>query len=102
MVIYPKDWKIKKISSLGTNFSGLTGKKADDFGEGNSFYITFLNVLNNTKVDFTILEKVKISSYENQNEIQLGDLLFNTSSETPEEVGMCAAVTKDVKNVYLN
>lgn len=31
-----------------------------------------------------------------------GDLFFNGSSETPEEVGMCAVLLEDVQDVYLN
>ncbi|MDY0211109.1 MAG: restriction endonuclease subunit S [Acholeplasma sp.] len=102
MITYPKEWHKIKISDLGYFYSGLSGKKAEDFGKGNAYYITFLNVLKNNIVDFGILEKVRIDGFETQNEVKLNDLLFNTSSETPEEVGMCAAVTIDAKNVYLN
>jgi type I restriction enzyme S subunit len=31
-----------------------------------------------------------------------GDLFFNGSSETPEEVGMCAVLVEAVSGVYLN
>ena len=41
-------------------------------------------------------------SGENQNAVKKGDLFFNTSSETPDEVGMCAALLSDLNNVYLN
>ena len=39
---------------------------------------------------------------ENQNEVRKGDLFFNTSSETPEDVGTCSTLLIDVENVYLN
>ena len=74
----------------------------DDFGIGNVRYITFLNVLTNAKIDTTILESVKVAKGEHQNEVKKGDLLFNTSSETPEEVGMCAVMDDELKDVFLN
>lgn len=102
MVTYPSDWKITSIDKLGKCYSGLSGKSADDFGTGSSYYITFLNVLKNIKVDMNALEKVSVLSGENQNAVKKGDLFFNTSSETPDEVGMCAALLSDLNNVYLN
>lgn len=48
------------------------------------------------------LEYVEVGQSESQNQIRKGDLFFNTSSETPEEVGMCAVLMTDVTNVYLN
>lgn len=102
MVTYPSDWKITSIDKLGKCYSGLSGKSADDFGTGSAYYITFLNVLKNIKVDMDALEKVSVSSGENQNAVKKGDLFFNTSSETPDEVGMCAVLLSDLNNVYLN
>lgn len=49
-----------------------------------------------------IERKINVVEGERQNEVKKGDLLFNTSSETPEEVGMCAVMDEDMKNVYLN
>ena len=87
---------------MGTAYSGLSGKTKDDFGFGNARFITFLNVLTNAKIDTSILESVNVSEGEHQNEVKKGDLLFNTSSETPEEVGMCAVMDEELENVYLN
>ena len=83
-------------------YSGLTGKQKDDFGKGNARYITFLNVLNNTVIDISKLESVQVNEDEYQNEVLKGDLFFNTSSETPEEVGMCAVLMDSIRNTYLN
>ncbi len=100
--IIPGDWEVKKFKDIGTTYSGLSGKKKEDFGKGSSYYIPFLNVLNNIKIDINDLEKVDIEGGENQNKVKKGDLFFNTSSETPEEVGMCAILMEDLKNTYLN
>jgi type I restriction enzyme S subunit len=37
-----------------------------------------------------------------QNRARKGDLFFNGSSETPEEVALCAVLLEEVEDVYLN
>lgn len=96
------EWKNMVIGEAGNTFSGLIGKNKLDFGVGEAQYITFLNVLNNAQIDTDILEFVNVSKDEHQNYVRIGDLFFNTSSETPDEVGMCSVLTQDVRNVYLN
>lgn len=98
----PSDWSVKQIGKIGYTYSGLTGKEKSDFGKGESRYITFLNVLNNPILRTDIFEKVSVSEGEHQNLAHKGDLFFNTSSETPEEVGICALLNDDVPNLYLN
>ena len=100
--IIPEDWAVKTIGSLGYTYSGLSGKRKSDFGSGNAKYIPFLNILTNTQIDTNNLESVCVSNTEHQNNVAKGDLFFNTSSETPEEVGMCAVLSKDCPNTYLN
>lgn len=95
-------WEKYVIGDIGDFYSGLTGKQKDDFGKGNARYITFLNVLNNTVIDISKLESVQVNEDEYQNEVLKGDLFFNTSSETPEEVGMCAVLMDSIRNTYLN
>ena len=96
------EWEIKKVGTLGSTYGGLTGKKKSDFGNGLFQYITFLNIMNNIVIDTSIVEKVNIKKNENQNAVKKNDLFFNTSSETPEEVGMCSILTEEVADVYLN
>lgn len=91
-----------RIGNIGDFYNGLSGKTKKDFGRGTARYITFLNVLINAVIDTDILESVDVASDENQNSVRVGDLFFNTSSETPEEVGMCAVLLTDVSNCYLN
>ena len=95
-------WEKYVIGDIGDFYSGLTGKSKDDFGKGNARYITFLNVLNNTVIDISKLESVQVNEDEYQNEVLKGDLFFNTSSETPEEVGVCAVLMDSIRNTYLN
>lgn len=96
------EWKKVVIGKIGSTYSGLSGKGKEDFGIGEAKYITFLNVLTNAQIDTSILENVNIKESEHQNEVKKGDLFFNTSSETPEEVGMCSVLDEEVDNVYLN
>ncbi|MDO5398227.1 MAG: restriction endonuclease subunit S [bacterium] len=95
-------WEKYKVCEIGDSYGGLIGKTKNDFGKGNARYITFLNVLNNTVIDTSILEPVQINDGESQNQVLPGDLFFNTSSETPEDVGMCSVLLDAVKNTYLN
>ena len=95
-------WKVKRLGEIGSTFGGLTGKTKSDFGEGSARYITFMNIMTNVVIDPDTFEQVKVSPAESQNEVMKGDLLFNGSSETPEEVGMCAVLFDDVQNVFLN
>ena len=96
------EWEKVQIGKLGDTYSGLTGKSKSDFGSGKAQYITFLNVLTNAHIDTTIFDSVDVKVGERQNAVHKGDILFNTSSETPEEVGLCSVLMDNVENLYLN
>ncbi len=98
----PLNWQRVRLGDIGITISGLAGKTKQDFINGNAKYITFLNVLNNVIIDTSILENVKIYPNEKQNSFKKYDLFFNTSSETPKEVGMCAVLLDDIYQVFLN
>ncbi|MGT0091147.1 restriction endonuclease subunit S [Helicobacter pylori] len=95
-------WQRVRLGDVGITINGLVGKTKQDFINGNAKYITFLNVLNNVIIDTSILENVKIYPNEKQNSFKKYDLFFNTSSETPKEVGMCAVLLDDIDQVFLN
>ena len=96
------EWKEFELNELGETYSGLAGKTAKDFECGNSFFVPYLNIFENTIVDVNKLEQVDIKPHENQNLVRYGDIFFTTSSETPEEVGMSSVFLADVNNTYLN
>ena len=85
---------------MGKTFNGLAGKTKEDFGHGAAQYVTYLNVFQNTMSDLSMTEKIEID--KSQNEVQYGDILFTTSSETPEEVGMSSVWLGKMLNTYLN
>ena len=97
---FTEDWEQRKLGSIGSTYTGLSGKTKEDFGHGEAQYITYLNVFQNTIADITMTDKVEIDT--TQNEVKYGDVLFTTSSETPEEVGMSSVWLGDTPNIYLN
>jgi len=97
---FTEDWEQRKLGSIGSTYTGLSGKTKEDFGHGEAQYITYLNVFQNTISDITMTDKVEIDT--TQNEVKYGDVLFTTSSETPEEVGMSSVWLGDTPNIYLN
>lgn len=96
------EWAVKRLGELGTTYAGLTGKSKSDFGTGTAKYVTFVNVMANTVIDHRAFEAVSVAPPESQNRVERGDLLFNGSSETPEEVALCALVNQDERDLYLN
>ena len=95
-------WETKEVGEIGKPYGGLAGKIKSDFGYGNSEYIPFMNIMSNPIIDPSYLDVVNIRPGEYQNKAQKGDLFFNGSSETPEEVGMCSVLLADIPNLYLN
>lgn len=96
------EWEVKRLGELGYTYGGLTGKSKEDFGHGSAKYITFMNIMANVLVSPNGFENVDVSEKESQNKAAGGDLFFNGSSETPEEVGMCSLLNGDFENLYLN
>ena len=88
------------FANLGTSYSGLSGKSAQDFGSGKPF-ITYLNVYSNNAINENDFQYVAIKDGEKQNIVEYGDVLFTLSSETPEEVGL-GSVYLGKEKVYLN
>ena len=91
---------LTSFAELGTSYSGLSGKSAQDFGSGKPF-ITYLNVYSNNVINENEFQYVAIKDDEKQNVAEYGDVLFTLSSETSEEVGI-GSVYLGKEKVYLN
>ena len=91
---------LTSFAELGTSYSGLSGKSAQDFGSGKPF-ITYLNVYSNNIINKNDFQYVAIKDGEKQNIVEYGDVLFTLSSETPNEVGI-GSVFLGKEKVYLN
>ena len=96
------EWEVKKLGEVGKTYGGLSGKKKSDFDGGKYPYIPFMNIMNNPVIDLQYFDYVNIQGGEKQNKAIKGDLFFNGSSETPEEVGMCSVLQGDILSLYLN
>ena len=97
---YYPEWEDWVLDSIGSFYGGLSGKTKEDFGKGNSKFVTYMNVFTNPVSDPDRTEAVEID--KSQNSVQYGDVFFTTSSETPEEVGMSSVWLKNTENTYLN
>ncbi|UKE51362.1 restriction endonuclease subunit S [Xanthomonas translucens] len=97
----PSSWENFTLGELGRTYSGLSGKKGEDFGSGAKF-IPYTNVFKNNRIDIEDFSLVKISEGENQTRVKSGDIIFTISSETPNEVGMASVLLDDVDELYLN
>ena len=89
------------FSDIGEDYSGLTGKTAEDFGSGKP-YITYVSIYANYFVDDDCSGKVSVERGEKQDVVQKGDMLFTLSSETPEEVCYGAVYSGNSTETYLN
>ncbi|SFG67480.1 type I restriction enzyme, S subunit [Prevotella sp. KH2C16] len=89
------------FSDIGEDYSGLSGKAAEDFGRGKP-YITYVCIYANNFVDDDCCDKVSIDRGEKQNIVLKGDMLFTLSSETPEEVCYGAVYSGNNTETYLN
>ena len=78
----------------------MSGKTKEDFGHGCAKFITYMNVFSNPIATLDKTEPIEIDN--KQNEVKYGDILFTTSSETPEEVGMSSVWLENKANIYLN
>lgn len=94
------NWNQCKLGTMGTTFTGLSGKTKEDFGHGEGRFVTYMNVYLNPVSDIVRTDLVEIDT--SQNAVQYGDVFFTTSSETPEEVGMSSVWLGKSDNVYLN
>lgn len=88
------------MGEVGTTYTGLSGKTKEDFGHGNGKFVTYMNVFSNTVGMPDMTETVEID--DSQNKVLFGDVLFTTSSETPEEVGLSSVWLGNAENTYLN
>ena len=95
------EWK--KLGEIGEFYGGITGKKKDDFKDGNAKFITYKNVFSNPATKLDVVDRVRIDESENQRTLLYGDIIFTGSSETPNECGMSSVITEKLdEKVYLN
>ena len=97
---YTSSWEQRKLAEMGQTYTGLSGKTKDDFGHGQARFVTYMNVFSNPISNPEMTEPIEIDP--KQNEVEVGDVFFTTSSETPEEVGMSSILLEKRGKTYLN
>ena len=93
-------WEQRKLGDIGETYTGLSGKTKADFGHGQARFVTYMNVFSNPISNPEMTEPTEIDP--KQNEVEVGDVFFTTSSETPEEVGMSSVLLEKRGKTYLN
>lgn len=84
---FNKNWAVKKLDSIFSFKNGLNASK-EMYGKGVKF-INVLDIINNDKITYNVIKESvgatddQISSYQ----VMQGDILFQRSSETRDEVG---------------
>ena len=98
--IIPEDWEVRRLGELVTFKTGVNASK-ESYGEGVKFVNT-MDVLNNTFIDSNVLRgKVNVNDkIKKEFIVSSGDVLFNRTSETREEVGCSAVYTDSEEAVF--
>jgi len=91
---FTEEWEVKKLGDLLEFKNGINASK-EQYGKGIKF-INVLDILNNNFITYdNIIGRVDVNTnIANKYSVQYGDILFQRSSETREEVGTA--------NVYLD
>ena len=97
---FAEPWEWRKLGDIGETYTGLSGKTKDDFGHGQARFVTYMNVFSNPISNPEMTEPIEIDP--KQHEVEVGDVFFTTSSETPEEVGMSSVLLEKQGKTYLN
>lgn len=97
---FTQAWEQRELGDIGQTYTGLSGKTKDDFGHGHAQFVTYMNVFSNPISNPKMNEPIEVDS--KQNEVEVGDVFFTTSSETPKEVGMTSVLIEKQGKMYLN
>lgn len=90
---FSKNWSSNKLEHIFSFKNGLNASK-EMYGQGIKF-INVLDIINNDKINFDVIQDSVVATDEqisNYKVIQ-GDILFQRSSETREEVGQANVYT---------
>ena len=56
---FTEPWEQRKLGEVGTTYTGLSGKTADDFGHGEASFITYMNVFSHPVANSEIVHTLK-------------------------------------------
>ena len=88
--IIPEDWEVKELDSLFTFKNGLNADRTR-YGKGVKFINVMEVIYSNSISPQDIPGTIEISEAQKKlYKVEYGDIVFNRTSETPEEVGLSA------------
>ncbi len=94
----PEGWSVKKLGDFMIFKNGLNAEK-ESYGSGIKFVNT-MDIFNNTYLyEKNIIGSVNVNERKlNENSVIYGDVLFNRTSEIPEEIA-CSSVYLDTSKI---
>jgi type I restriction enzyme, S subunit len=98
--LLPEEWELKKLGKLFEFRNGVNASK-EDYGKGIKF-VNVMDVLENTFItEGKILGSVQLTEKQiERNLVKKGDVLFNRTSETQDEIGLTALYNDDAEAVF--
>lgn len=86
--IIPEDWEVKKLENLLDFKNGINSEKSN-YGSGAKFINVMEVIYNNSITDDMIKGSVTVNEKEMElYSVNYGDIVFNRTSETTEEIGL--------------
>ena len=91
-----------KIEEFSNMLNGMTGVSNKWKEKGNCKFIDYMNCFKNFRIDVSKLENATVKNL-NQNEILFNDILFTSSSETPDECCISSVIDNKIpKNIFFD
>ena len=98
----PNGVRYIKIEEFSNMLNGMTGVSNKWKEKGNCKFIDYMNCFKNFRIDVSKLENATVKNL-NQNEILFNDILFTSSSETPDECCISSVIDNKIpKNIFLD
>ena len=92
----------KTLGEISSQISGMRGVSNKWAATGNCRFIDYLNAYKNIKIDVKRLPFATVKKL-NQTELQQGDILFTSASETPDECAISSVIEDKIdSNVFLD
>lgn len=89
------EWKpLGEVCIQISGMRGVSNKWADN---GNCRFIDYLNAYKNIKIDINALPYATVKKLD-QTELQQGDILFTSASETPDECAISSVIEGKIEN----
>jgi len=98
--ILPDDWELEPLGNL-FNFKNGVNAEAEKYGKGIKF-VNIMEIINNNSLSSKlILGEVELSKKAiKENLVIKGDVLFNRTSETAEDIGLTSVYLDDAEVVF--